>query len=206
MRFSPAQRRERTDPASADQSALKRTRERPMARRSQVALLTGGGDRPYALGLAGSLVDAGVPVRLHRQRLPRSAELRRSPQVRFLNLRGDVRPDAPLLHKACASSATTPADRLRGWRRAADLPHPVEQQAGVHSTGRCCCCSTGCSANASSSPCTTSTRRSAMAATARSTADAAHPVPPGPPPVRAHRGDEAANCRTSSACRSAGSA
>lgn len=67
--------------------------------RSQVALLTGGGDRPYALGLAGSLIDAGIRFDFIGSDFLESEELRRSPQVRFMNLRGDARPEAPLLRK-----------------------------------------------------------------------------------------------------------
>lgn len=68
--------------------------------RSEVALLTGGGDRPYALGLAGSLIDAGVAFDFIGSDFLESDELRRSPLVRFLNLRGDVSPEAPLFTKA----------------------------------------------------------------------------------------------------------
>ena len=68
--------------------------------RSEVALLTGGGDRPYALGLAGSLIDAGVTFDFIGSDFLESDELRRSPLVRFLNLRGDASPEAPLFTKA----------------------------------------------------------------------------------------------------------
>jgi glycosyltransferase involved in cell wall biosynthesis len=66
----------------------------------RVAVLTGGGDRPYALGLATSLAAADVPLDFIASDELESAELRNHPLVRFLNLRGDMRPDVPALHKA----------------------------------------------------------------------------------------------------------
>lgn len=66
---------------------------------SRVAILTGGGDRPYALGLAASLVAEGVAFDFIASDELDSPELRSSPLVRFLNLRGDMRPDVPLRQK-----------------------------------------------------------------------------------------------------------
>ena len=65
----------------------------------QIALLTGGGDRPYALGLAHSLIEAGVSLDFIGSDFLEDPLLRRLPQVRFLNLRGDMRPGAPLLER-----------------------------------------------------------------------------------------------------------
>jgi glycosyltransferase involved in cell wall biosynthesis len=65
-----------------------------------VALLTGGGDRPYALGLAASLVAEGLILDFIGSDDLRAPEVCENPQVRFLNLRGDQRPDAPVLTKA----------------------------------------------------------------------------------------------------------
>jgi glycosyltransferase involved in cell wall biosynthesis len=65
----------------------------------QVAILTGGGDRPYALGLAGCLIAEGINFDFIGSDYLEDPELRRSPQVRFLNLRGDASPDAPLATK-----------------------------------------------------------------------------------------------------------
>jgi glycosyltransferase involved in cell wall biosynthesis len=65
-----------------------------------VALLTGGGDRPYALGLASSLIAEGVSFDFIGSDELESPLLRKSAFVRFLNLRGDMRPEAPRLHKA----------------------------------------------------------------------------------------------------------
>lgn len=64
-----------------------------------VALLTGGGDRPYALGLASTLADAGVAVDFIGSDFLRSPELESHSLVNFLNLRGDNRPDVPVLAK-----------------------------------------------------------------------------------------------------------
>jgi glycosyltransferase involved in cell wall biosynthesis len=66
---------------------------------SQVAVLTGGGDRPYALGLAASLIEQGISFDFIGSDWLEAPELRESAQVRFLNLRGDVNPDAPMVTK-----------------------------------------------------------------------------------------------------------
>ena len=72
-------------PEAPDQ---KRLVERPL-----VALLTGGGDRPYALGLVSSLVAAGLVVDFIGSDDLRSPDVCDNPQVRFLNIRGDQRSD-----------------------------------------------------------------------------------------------------------------
>jgi len=64
-----------------------------------VALLTGGGDRPYALGLTQSLTARGLTVDFIGSDFLDSEELRQDPRVNFLNLRGDVNPRAPALTK-----------------------------------------------------------------------------------------------------------
>jgi D-inositol-3-phosphate glycosyltransferase len=66
----------------------------------QAALLTGGGDRPYALGLASSLIAQRIELDFVGSDDLEAPELLDSPWVRFLNLRGDQRPDASLLRKA----------------------------------------------------------------------------------------------------------
>lgn len=66
---------------------------------SQVAVLTGGGDRPYALGVAASLIEQGVPFDFIGSDELESPELFAHPLVRFMNLRGDARPDASLPEK-----------------------------------------------------------------------------------------------------------
>ena len=64
-----------------------------------VAILTGGGDRPYAIGLAGSLLGSGIPFDFIGSDDLDSPELHDDPRVRFLNLRGDQNPDAPFGQK-----------------------------------------------------------------------------------------------------------
>ena len=65
----------------------------------RVAILTGGGDRPYALGLAGSLIADGIACDFVASDDLESPQLQQSPLVRFLNLRGDMSPDTPMVRK-----------------------------------------------------------------------------------------------------------
>lgn len=65
-----------------------------------VALLTGGGDKPYAFGMATELISKGAALDVIGSDDLDCQELRGKPRVRFLNLRGDQRPDAGLLRKA----------------------------------------------------------------------------------------------------------
>jgi glycosyltransferase involved in cell wall biosynthesis len=67
--------------------------------RAEVALLTGGGDKPYALGLASTLISHGVLFDFIGSDEVDAPELHDSPLVRFLNLRGDVRPSASIARK-----------------------------------------------------------------------------------------------------------
>lgn len=62
-------------------------------REVSVALLTGGSDRPYVYGLATALMSKGVPFDLIGSDELDFPELRGVPGVKFLNLRGDMRPD-----------------------------------------------------------------------------------------------------------------
>jgi glycosyltransferase involved in cell wall biosynthesis len=66
---------------------------------NRIALLTGGGDKPYALGIASALASAGVPLDFIGSDDLESPDLLKDPQVRFLNLRGDQRPDADITAK-----------------------------------------------------------------------------------------------------------
>jgi D-inositol-3-phosphate glycosyltransferase len=61
-----------------------------------VALLTGGGDRPYAFGLATALMSKVASLDVIGSDELDCPELRGHPAVNFLNLRGDLRPDAGL--------------------------------------------------------------------------------------------------------------
>jgi len=69
------------------------------ARNKGVALLTGGGDRPYALGLAMELASKGVCVDFIGSDQLDSPVLRMSPRLNFLNLRGSQREDVSFPRK-----------------------------------------------------------------------------------------------------------
>ena len=64
-----------------------------------VSLLTGGGDRPYAFGLATELMSKGVALDIVGSDELDSPEFHAKPGVNFLNLRGDQRPNVGLLKK-----------------------------------------------------------------------------------------------------------
>ena len=66
---------------------------------SEVALLTGGGDKPYAMGLATSLSARRIPIDVIGSNELDVPEVRTLPGVRLLNLRGDVTPTAHPLRK-----------------------------------------------------------------------------------------------------------
>jgi D-inositol-3-phosphate glycosyltransferase len=66
----------------------------------RIGLLTGGGDRPYALGLARALVAQGIHVDFIGSDTLESSELRNTAGVNFLNLRGDQSLDAGFKDKA----------------------------------------------------------------------------------------------------------
>ena len=65
----------------------------------QISVLTAGRDRPYALGLAAALAAAGAHFDFIGSDEVDSPELHASPQIRYLNLRGDQSVDAGLLEK-----------------------------------------------------------------------------------------------------------
>lgn len=75
------------------------SQEKPKALAIRIALLTGGGDKPYALGLASTLIANDIPFDFIGSDEVNSPELRRNPLVHFLNLRGDNSPDANLIKK-----------------------------------------------------------------------------------------------------------
>jgi len=64
-----------------------------------VALLTGGGDRPYVIGLGTALASKGITFDLIGSDELDSPDLRSKPGVNFLNLRGDQRPEASVVTK-----------------------------------------------------------------------------------------------------------
>jgi len=65
-----------------------------------VSLLTGGGDKPYALGMAGALTSAGVSLDFIGSDDLSVPELLSNRRINFLNLRGDQRPEASGIWKA----------------------------------------------------------------------------------------------------------
>jgi len=65
----------------------------------RVALLTGGGDKPYALGLAAALISAGVAIDFVGSDDLEVPEVLNDPLINFLNLRGDQRSDATFFRK-----------------------------------------------------------------------------------------------------------
>lgn len=62
-------------------------------RLGRIAILTGGADKPYALGLASSLIQRGLTLDFIGSNEVSSPELLRSSQVKFFNLRGDQSPN-----------------------------------------------------------------------------------------------------------------
>jgi len=65
-----------------------------------VGLLTGGSDKPYALGLVGALDEQGVMIDMVGSDELDCPEVRRFQYVTFLNLRGDQRDDVDVVKKA----------------------------------------------------------------------------------------------------------
>lgn len=69
------------------------------SQRFEIALLTGGGDKPYALGLAFGLLDAGQAFAFLGSDDLDVPELRRHPRVQFHNVRGNQNPSTRILQK-----------------------------------------------------------------------------------------------------------
>lgn len=65
----------------------------------EVCLLTGGDDRPYALGMASTLASRAISVDFIGSDKLDAPELHRMPLIAFLNLRGDQSEDAPFRRK-----------------------------------------------------------------------------------------------------------
>lgn len=66
----------------------------------RISLLTGGGDKPYALGMAAALTSVGIHVDFIGSDELKVPELLNDPLANFLNLRGDQRPEANRMVKA----------------------------------------------------------------------------------------------------------
>jgi len=102
----PVKQLSRESPALSEGSFPRAAGDRAVesaARRSaasvSVCLLTGGDDRPYALGMASALAGQGISVDFIGSDKLDAPELHNSPQINFLNLRGDQSEDAPLRRK-----------------------------------------------------------------------------------------------------------
>jgi glycosyltransferase involved in cell wall biosynthesis len=65
----------------------------------RVAVLTGGGDKPYAHGLAACLISQGVHFDFVGSNELDEPELHQNSLMRFLNLRGDMRSDVATVQK-----------------------------------------------------------------------------------------------------------
>lgn len=65
----------------------------------EVCLLTGGDDRPYALGMASTLVGRAISVDFIGSDKLDAPELHNTPLLAFLNLRGDQSEEAPFRRK-----------------------------------------------------------------------------------------------------------
>jgi glycosyltransferase involved in cell wall biosynthesis len=66
----------------------------------KACLLTGGDDRPYALGMGLALAEQGIHVDFIGSDKLDAPELRRLPQINFLNMRGDQSEKVPFRRKA----------------------------------------------------------------------------------------------------------
>src|SRR5579864_14459 len=64
-----------------------------------VSLLTGGGDKPYALGMAAALTSAGITVDFIGSDDLAVPAVVNNPRIRFLNLRGNQDPKASYWRK-----------------------------------------------------------------------------------------------------------
>src|SRR5258707_2018206 len=89
---SPSQR-------SIEPRSQRSTIDRQPSTTLRVGLLTGGGDRPYALGIAAALTSRGIHLDFIGSDHLVSPELLANPQVDFLNLRGAQGPEATAVAK-----------------------------------------------------------------------------------------------------------
>jgi D-inositol-3-phosphate glycosyltransferase len=74
-------------------------RIRATANSVELCLLTGGDDRPYALGMAATLASRAIRVDFIGSNNLDAPELHATPLIAFLNLRGDQSEDAPFRRK-----------------------------------------------------------------------------------------------------------
>src|SRR5262245_8590896 len=67
---------------------------------NEVALLTGGSDKPYVVGLVGALASQGVTTHVIGSDELDCDDIKTAPGVVFRNLRGDQRENVPVVEKA----------------------------------------------------------------------------------------------------------
>jgi D-inositol-3-phosphate glycosyltransferase len=87
-------------PACAPSDRAVESPARSPARPISVCLLTGGDDRPYALGMASALIGQGISIDFVGSNKLDAPELHREPFITFLNLRGDQSEEVPFKQKA----------------------------------------------------------------------------------------------------------
>ena len=97
---APAARPSPSADANLVESQSATSRVQPSAVCCKVALLTGGGDKPYALGLASALVSQGCFLDFIGSDDVDSPELHDTSRVEFLNLRGDRSTNVSRLKRA----------------------------------------------------------------------------------------------------------
>src|SRR5436309_9673523 len=84
------------------ESEIKNRAPRTVDRQSalHISLLTGGGDKPYALGMAAALTSEGISVDFIGSDDLNVPEVVTNPRINFLNLRGNQRSEASSMAKA----------------------------------------------------------------------------------------------------------
>ena len=154
-------------PRAAGDRAVKSAARRSAASVS-VCLLTGGDDRPYALGMASAPAGQGISVDFIGSDKLDAPELHNSPQINFLNLRGDQNEDAPLLRKVVRILTYMPGSPVmfRARRRGSFICSGIINSST--STAPRSCFITVASGSGWSLPRTTSTPESAMVETVSS--------------------------------------
>jgi glycosyltransferase involved in cell wall biosynthesis len=102
-----AEEKSSVSPVALQRSDKGSANDRPLAMAGEsakgllsVSLLTGGGDRPYALGMASALIDQKISTDFIGSDDLNVPELHTTSFVTFLNLRGDQRSDASFGKKA----------------------------------------------------------------------------------------------------------
>ncbi len=89
----------------------------------RVAVLTGGQDRPYAIGLASALAARGVEIDFIGSGDVTGEELRTEPRIRLLNLRGPQNPDVAVAHKMIRVSRYYARLLSYAWSSSASIFH-----------------------------------------------------------------------------------